>query len=87
MPIDFLTILGQVITGIFGPWLVIILTIVVVVIAFFFACFSGSEEAGWPWQITLASWIIFVIIALLGIAFLIFTFQFEPFAWVPYQSR
>lgn len=86
MPTDFLTILGEVFAGVFGPWLVMILIVLVGVVFFFAACASGSSEVDAPWQITLAVWIGFVVYVIVAVALMIFVTQFELFSWVPLKG-
>ena len=86
MPTDFLTILGEVFAGVFGPWLVMILIVVVGIIFLFTAFGVSSDEVDAPWQIILAVWIGFVVYVIVAVALMIFVSQFQAFAWVPLEG-
>lgn len=81
---DYLTILGQVLTGFFGPWFVLVLGVVVFFASVIWASFTGSREArsgGMPVWVTVVSWLLVVVLFFAGIALVLFVGQFNPFAW------
>lgn len=78
---EYWTIFETVAGAIFGPGLVMVATAAVIVVAFFWALFSGSREASFPWWAIVASWVAFAVVLVPGAALMGFLLQFHPFAW------
>ena len=78
---DYFTILLQVVTGVFGPWLFFLLGVVAILVALLWSCFSSSEEAGFSGKIIALTWVGFVLFVLLDVSFMVWLNQFDTWTW------
>lgn len=78
---DFGTILGEVFSGLFGPWMMYILAVLVIGISGIAALIVSDPEGGTPWQLITAAWITWVILVIVAVSFMIYLGQFDAWEW------